>query len=139
VALGRRWGSLRVSQPMLAPPQVGVELVARNETRSDPAGDRVQLAVADQGANLVLGAPELGGDLAHRERCGPVHARSIHRVASMRDVSSHRSFETILRDPWQGMDFRVSGNRRFRIVSMAPDAEAWIVEPVEAGQVSNSD
>jgi hypothetical protein len=56
-----------------------------------------------------------------------------------RDGSSFGAFETNLTDWWPGMDFRASGNRRFRIVSMAPDAEAWIVEPVEAGQVPNSD
>jgi hypothetical protein len=42
-----------------------------------------------------------------------------------RDGSSYGSFETSLCDWWPGMDFRVLGNRRFRIVSIAPDADAW--------------
>jgi hypothetical protein len=76
-ALGRRRGSVRVSEPVRNPAKVGVELVARNEAGSDPAGDCRQLATADQCANLVLGAAELGGDLADGQWCGPVHARSI--------------------------------------------------------------
>jgi hypothetical protein len=49
---------------VLEPAKVVVELVARNEARPDPAGDRPQFPVADESANLVLGAAELGRDLA---------------------------------------------------------------------------
>ena len=66
---------------MPAPPQIVVELVTWNEPGADPAGDRLQLAVPDQGANLVLGAAELGGNLANRQWRGPFHERSIARVS----------------------------------------------------------
>jgi hypothetical protein len=59
------------------PTQIRVELVTRNEPRSDPAGDRLKFAVTNQCANLVLGAAELGGNLADRQGCGPLHARSM--------------------------------------------------------------
>ena len=59
------------------PPYVVVQPVARNEAGPDPAGHRLQLAVADQGPNIVLGAAELDGDLTHGEWCGPVHDGSI--------------------------------------------------------------
>jgi hypothetical protein len=49
--------------------------MARNEPGSDTAGDRLQLAVTNQRANLVLGAAELSGDLADGEWCRPVHRR----------------------------------------------------------------
>ena len=62
---------------MLEPTQVCVELVARNEPGSDPAGDRLKFAVTDQGANVVLGAGEFDGNIADRQGCGPLHARSI--------------------------------------------------------------
>jgi hypothetical protein len=68
------------------PAQVVVQSVARNETRSDPAGHRLQLTLADQRANLVLGAAQLEGNLANREWCWPVHARSIARP---RDTPEH--------------------------------------------------
>ena len=57
--------------------QIGVELVARNESGPDPAGDRLEFAFADQCANLVLGAADLAGNLADRQGCGPLHARSM--------------------------------------------------------------
>ena len=56
---------------------VGVELVAWNEAGPDPAGDRPQLPVADQRANLLLGATELGRNLADGQGRGPVHARNL--------------------------------------------------------------
>jgi hypothetical protein len=62
---------------MLGPAKVGVEHVARNETGPDAAGDRLQLSVTDQRAHVLLGAPELGGDVAYRQGCGPAHRRSI--------------------------------------------------------------
>jgi hypothetical protein len=43
---------------------VGVELVTRDETRTDAAGNRPKLAVANQGAHVVLAAVELGGEVA---------------------------------------------------------------------------
>jgi hypothetical protein len=46
--------------------QIVVELVTRNESGSDPAGDRLQFAVTDQCANVVLGAAEFGGNFADR-------------------------------------------------------------------------
>jgi hypothetical protein len=57
------------------PTQIAVDLVTWDEPGADPAGGRPQLAVADQCANVVLGAAELGGKLADRQGCGPVHDR----------------------------------------------------------------
>jgi hypothetical protein len=62
---------------VLEPAQIGVELVTRYESGSDPAGDRLQFVVADQRANVVLGAAEFCGNLADCQGCGPLHARSI--------------------------------------------------------------
>jgi hypothetical protein len=62
---------------VLEPTKIGVEYVTRNESGSDPAGDRLQFAVTDQRANVVLGAAELGGNLAHCQGCGPLHIGSI--------------------------------------------------------------
>jgi hypothetical protein len=59
--------------------EIGIELVTRNESGSDPAGNRLQLVVTNQAANVVLGAAELGRDLADCQRCGPLHPRSIAR------------------------------------------------------------
>jgi len=73
---------------MLEPTQIGVEYVARNEPGSDPAGDRLKFAVADQRANLVLGAAELNGNLTDGEWSGPVHHRSIAR--SRAPLQHHR-------------------------------------------------
>ena len=61
---------------MLEPAQIRVEYVTRNEPGSDPAGDRLRFTLTDQGANVVIGAAELGGNLADRQGCGPLHARS---------------------------------------------------------------
>jgi hypothetical protein len=69
---------------MLEPTQVRVEFVARNEPGSDPAGDRLKFAVADQCANVVLGAAELGGNIADRQGWGPFHARSMASGSSTR-------------------------------------------------------
>ena len=60
---------------MLEATEIGVELVTRDEPGPDSAGDRLQLVVANQCANVVLGAAELGRDLADREGCGPLHAQ----------------------------------------------------------------
>jgi hypothetical protein len=62
---------------VLEPTQIRVEFVARNEPWSDPTGDRLEFAVTDQCANVVLRAAELGGNLADRQGCGPLHARSM--------------------------------------------------------------
>ena len=62
---------------MLEPTQKRVEFVARNEPGSDPAGDRLEFAVTDQCANVVLGAAELGGNFTDRQGCRPLHARSM--------------------------------------------------------------
>jgi hypothetical protein len=50
---------------MVEPAPVGVELVARNEAGPDPAGDRPQLTGADQRADVLLRATELGGNVVH--------------------------------------------------------------------------
>ena len=71
---------------MLEPTQIRVELVTRNEPGSAPAGARLEFAVTKQRANVVLGAAELGGDLADRQGCRPLHARSIAQSCSRRDV-----------------------------------------------------
>jgi hypothetical protein len=47
------------------PTNIGIEYVMRNESGSDPAGNSLQVALANQCANLVLRAAELGGNLAH--------------------------------------------------------------------------
>jgi GNAT superfamily N-acetyltransferase len=57
--------------------QVVVQLMARHEAGSDAARHRLKLALADQCANLFLGAAKLESDLGDRERRGPGHARSI--------------------------------------------------------------
>jgi hypothetical protein len=62
---------------MLEPAAIRVEDVTWNQPRADPAGDRLQLALADQRANVVLGAPELVADLADRQRLGPLHPWSM--------------------------------------------------------------
>lgn len=55
---------------MPVPAKIVVELMAWNETGPDPAGHRSQLPVADQSANLVLGATEFGRNLADGQGCG---------------------------------------------------------------------
>jgi hypothetical protein len=62
---------------MLDATQIGVELVTRNESRSDPAGDRLQLSVAKKRANILFGAAELGSDFADCQGYGPFHSGSI--------------------------------------------------------------
>ena len=55
--------------------QIVVELVARHEAGADTAGCRLQLALADQGAKLVGGTPELEGDFVNGERSREIHRR----------------------------------------------------------------
>jgi hypothetical protein len=62
---------------VLEPTQIRVEYVTRNEPGSDPARHRLKFTLTDQGANLVVRAAELGGNLADRQGCGPLHARSM--------------------------------------------------------------
>jgi hypothetical protein len=62
---------------MLEPAEIGVEDVPRNEPGADPAGDGAQLALADEPANVALGAAELGGYLTYCQGCRPLHGRSI--------------------------------------------------------------
>jgi hypothetical protein len=62
---------------VLEPTQIRVELVARHEPWSDPAGDRLEFAVTNECANVILGAPELGGNLPDRQGGRPLHARSM--------------------------------------------------------------
>jgi hypothetical protein len=47
--------------------------VTWNEAGPDTTRDRLQLAVADQRADIILRTPELGGDLADGEWGGPIH------------------------------------------------------------------
>ena len=77
---------MRFAEPVFAPAKVVVELVAWNEAGTDPAGDRPQLSLADQTANLVLGAAELGSNLADAQGSGPVHARTLRRSASLKSA-----------------------------------------------------
>jgi hypothetical protein len=53
--------------------KVGVNDVARDQARPDAAGNGLQLAVADQRADVLLGAAKLGGEVADCQRCGPLH------------------------------------------------------------------
>jgi hypothetical protein len=62
---------------VLEPTQIRVEYVTRNEPGSDPARHRLKFTLTDQGANVVIRAVELGGNLADRQGCGPLHARSM--------------------------------------------------------------
>jgi hypothetical protein len=75
---------------MLEPTQVGIDLVTRNASGSDSAGDRLQLAFADQCPNVVLGAAELGGNFANRPGWRPVHALSIAGPLSSGVMPQHR-------------------------------------------------
>jgi hypothetical protein len=59
------------------PALVRVELVARNAAWPNAAGDRLQLAGADERADVVLGALELGRELLDGQRGGPFDERSI--------------------------------------------------------------
>src|SRR5262249_1771858 len=65
--------SVRCSPAVRETPEVGVDLVPRNEPRANPARDRLQLALANQRAYVVLGALELGCELLHGHRLGPFH------------------------------------------------------------------
>lgn len=62
---------------MLEPTQIGVKLVARDESRSDPARDSLQFVVTDQRANVILGAVEFGRNLTDCQGRWPLHDRSI--------------------------------------------------------------
>ena len=62
---------------MLEPTKIGIEYVTRNEPGPDPAGDGLHFALTDQCADVVLGATELRGDLAHGQGRRPLHTRSI--------------------------------------------------------------
>ena len=66
--------------------------MTRDEAGPDPAGDRPQFALADQCANVVHRAAELGGDLADGEGRGPVHAGSM---ASPRGRYRRRSVDRV--------------------------------------------
>jgi hypothetical protein len=59
------------------PTTIGIEYVTRNESGPDPAGDRLQFALTDQCASVVLRATELGGNLTDCQGFGPLHLRSI--------------------------------------------------------------
>jgi hypothetical protein len=61
----------------LQPPLVGVELVARDETRPNTAGDGPQFALSNQGADILLGAAKLGGNVSNCEALRFLHPGSI--------------------------------------------------------------
>ena len=61
--------------------EVVVQPVARNEAGSHPAGDRLELAAADERANLVLGTAELSGNLAARASPWLKYRRAGHELA----------------------------------------------------------
>lgn len=73
---------------MLEPTQIRVEYVARYQPGPDPAGDRLQLSVADQCANILLGAAELGSDVADCQGCGPFHSGSIASTAGVSPLAA---------------------------------------------------
>jgi hypothetical protein len=49
------------------PAPVRIELPTRDEAGADPAGHGSELAGADERAHVLLGAPELGGQLSYRQ------------------------------------------------------------------------
>jgi uracil phosphoribosyltransferase len=65
------------SAAVLHPAPVGVELVARDETGSNAARHCPKLALADQGADVLLGAAELGSEVSNCQAIRLLHARSI--------------------------------------------------------------
>lgn len=69
---------------------VGIELVPRNASGTDPAGDGPQLARADERADLVLVALELVGELSDRQ-WGCAFDVSKYRGASASSAPSARS------------------------------------------------
>jgi hypothetical protein len=125
------------------PADVGVELVPWNEAGADPAGDRPQLPVADQGANLVLGDAELGRDLADGQWLGPVHARTL-RLGAVLDLASRlRELQVPGGAPWPGHEYvrgwgvfglpfdsgHVLALRVFPDNDFAPDRTLWHRDP----------
>jgi hypothetical protein len=87
VMLRRRRG------PGSVPTEIRVEYVTGNESGPNPAGDRLQFACADKAANGVLGAAELGGNLAHGQGSGPLHTWNS---AATLPSSSGPGFESCL-------------------------------------------
>ena len=61
---------------------VGVELVARDETGPNAARHRPKLALADQGANVLLGAAELESDVSNCQAIRLLHAEVLRETAS---------------------------------------------------------
>ena len=66
-----------MSAAVLHAAPVGVELVARDETGSNAACDRSKLALADQGADVLLGAAELESEVSNCQALRLLHSRSI--------------------------------------------------------------
>src|SRR5580765_134044 len=73
----RRVVEVGVSAAVLHAAPVGVELVARDETGSNAACDRSKLALADQGADVLLGAAELESEVSNCQALRLLHSRSI--------------------------------------------------------------
>jgi hypothetical protein len=67
--------------------QVRVDLVARHAPGANTARHGAQLALADQRANLVLGALKLRGKLSYGQGSGLLDGRSIAIDASRRTSS----------------------------------------------------
>jgi hypothetical protein len=67
------------SAAVLHPASEGVELVPRDETGSNAARHCPKLALADQGADVLLGAAELDSEVSNCEAIRLLHARSIAR------------------------------------------------------------
>jgi hypothetical protein len=101
---------VRVGELAPVAAQVVVELVAWNEAGADPAGNRLQLPIADQGANLVLGAAELGGNLADGQWRGPVHVRSLRRAAILQLMATRADFSDA---EWKAMQEGIAGAGMF--------------------------
>ena len=62
---------------MLHASPVGVELVARDKTRSNTTRDSSKLALADEGADGLLTAAELASEVSNCQALRLLHARSI--------------------------------------------------------------
>jgi len=70
----RRSVLTRLCEATLVASEIVVELVAWNEAGTEPARPLFcSSPLADQGANVVHRAAELGGDVVDGERLGPVH------------------------------------------------------------------
>ena len=84
-----RW--LVCSAAVLQPALVGVELVARDETRPNAACDRTKLTCSNEGSDVLLGAAELGGDVANCEAFRLLHPGKYRSPRHPHSTSARRS------------------------------------------------